>query len=105
MSQIQTLQPAESRLYDFEFAALLGTGETLASVVGVTQQEVDTSTSPTTLKVTTDLTLGVPSFSGTLGQVRVSGCVAGKRYKLEMDVTTSAGNTLQNEGFIRCKDL
>ena len=105
MSQIQTLQPAESRVYDFEFAALLATGETLASVVSVTQQEVDTSTSPSTLKATTDLTLGVPTFSGTFGQVRVSTCVAGKRYKLEMDVTTSASNKLQNEGFIRCKDL
>ena len=105
MSQIQTLQPAESRLYDFQFEKNLGPGETLTSVAGVTQQEVDTSTTPPTLKPTTDLTLGSPTFSGTLGQVRVSTCVKGKRYKLEMDVTTSNGNTLQHEGLINCKDL
>ena len=105
MSQIQTLQPAESRLYDFQFKKLLADGETIVSVVGaVTQQLVDTSTQPPTLIPTTDLTLGVPVFSGTLGQVRVSTCVHGRRYKLEMDIFTSNGNTLQHEGFIRCKD-
>ena len=105
MSQIQTLQPAESRLYDFQFENLLGPGETIAAVVGVTQQLVDTSTTPTTLKATTDLILGVPTFSGTLGQVRVSSCVKDRRYKLEMDITTSESNILQHEGLINCKDL
>ena len=105
MSQIQTLQPAESRLYDFDFTRLLGTGETLASVISTTQQEVDTSTTPHTLKATTDLTLGVPAFSGAIAQIRISTCVKGKRYKVEMNVTTSGSNTLQLEGFIQCKDL
>ena len=105
MSQIQKLQPDESRLYDFEFEKLLGTGETLASVVGVTQQLVDTSTTPPTLKATTDLTLGVPTFSGTKAQVRVEDCVNGRRYKIEMTVTTTNSNTLQHEGFIQCKDF
>ncbi len=105
MSQIQKLQPDESRLYDFQFEKNLGAGESLASVVGVTQELVDTSTTPPTLKPTTDLTLGVPTFSGTLAQVRVSDCVDGRRYKVEMTVTTSNSNILQHEGFIQCKDF
>lgn len=105
MTQLQKLQPAESRLYDFEFEKLLGVGETLASVQSVTQQRVDTSTTPPTLFPTTDLTLGVPVFSGTRGQVRISDCVKDRRYKVEMTVTTSNGNTLQLEGFLQCKDF
>jgi hypothetical protein len=85
-------QPTESRLYNFEFAALLSTGETISSVTSVTPSPAS------------GITVGSPAISGTKVQVRVSGATA-VYYKLTAIIVTSASNTLETEGILRVVDL
>jgi hypothetical protein len=88
-------QPSESRLYTMEFAALLGTDETILSV------------SSTAVTPVTDPTLSLSGtvFSDTIVQFRLSSGLTGKRYKVTIVVTTSAGNTIEGEGFVQSEDL
>lgn len=88
-------QPSESRLYTMEFAALLGSGETLSTVVSVL---VDKVTSPV-------LAVSATAVSGTQLTFRLASGLAGTRYKVTGIVTTSAGNTIEGEGIIQCEDI
>lgn len=78
-----------------DFSALLASGETLT---GAGTATVDKTTAPV-------LTLGAASVSGSIAQFRISGGVANTEYKVTLVVTTSAGNTLEGEGIVQCKDL
>jgi len=86
-------QPAESRLFTMEFAALLATGETLAGVTSVTDDPTGT------------LTLTGETYSGSQASVRIAGGTDGVTYKITFVVTTSAGNTLEAEGLLKVEDL
>lgn len=83
-------QPSESRLYDFDFTGKNRPGETIATVNSV-------------ISTPTDLTIGSPTFSGLIAQVRLSG---GHEtvYKLTCTVTTNFGNTLELDGKLHVKD-
>lgn len=91
----QTLikQPSESRLYTMEFAANLASGETLTSVSSVTA-------SPSGLDLS-----ATPSVSGTKAQQRIASGTAGVQYKVTFVVVTSAGNTLEGEGYLTVRQL
>lgn len=78
-----------------DFSALLASGETLT---GAGTATVDKTTAPV-------LTLGAASVSGSIAQFRISGGVSNTEYKVTLVVTTSAGNTLEGEGIVQCKDL
>lgn len=92
----QTLikQPSESRLYSMEFAPNLAPGETISSVTSVT---ADPSTG-------IDIT-AVPVASGTQAQQRIAGGTDGVQYKITFVVETSAGNTLEGEGYLTVRQL
>ena len=84
-------QPAESRLYDFDFSGKMRTGETIATVVSV-------------VATPSGLTVGATSFSGQVAQVRLSGGTADTDYKLTCKVTTSASNTLEIDGRLKVEE-
>ncbi len=75
-----------------DFSALLARGETITTVNSVT---ADLTTSPPIL-------IGTAAASGGLVQFRVGGGLQDSRYKFTVFVTTSAGNTLDGEGFLQC---
>ena len=85
-------QPAESRLYTMNFAGLLEAGETVTGVTSV----VD---APAGLTL-----VGSPTYEPTLAKQRISGGVDGVTYKVSYLVTTSAGNTLESDGFLKVRD-
>lgn len=86
-----TKRPGESRLYDFDFAGVMATGETISTVTGVTATP-------------TGLTVGATSSSGTIAQVRLSGGTDRTIYELTCTVTTSASNTLELVGRLQVRD-
>lgn len=88
-------QPSESRLYTMEFAALLGSGETLSTVVSVTVDKVTTPALVTSGQV----------VSGSQLQFRLAGGLNGTKYKVTGVVTTSASNTLEGEGIVQLEDI
>lgn len=88
-------QPSESRLFTMEFAALLGTGESLSTVVTVV---VDKVTVPV-------LVVSNTAVSGSTLTFRLAAGLGGTRYKVTGIVTTSAGNTLEGEGIIQVEDV
>lgn len=89
---IQTKQPAESRLYNFDFGGLMVTGETIASISGVTATP-------------SGLTVGSTAISGQIAQVRLSGGTGATEYLLTCTVVTSASNTLELEGRLWVEDI
>lgn len=88
-----TLLLGESRLCTMDFSALLARGETITAVASVS---ADLHTTPALL-------IGVATFSAGLVQFRVGGGLQDSRYKLTVFVTTSAGNTLDGEGYLQCR--
>ena len=76
-----------------DFSALLARGETITAVNSVS---VDLTTSPPIL-------IGTAVASGGLVQFRVGGGLQDSRYKFTVFVTTSAGNTLDGEGYLQCR--
>lgn len=88
-------QPSESRLYTMEFAALLGVGESLSTVVSVV---VDKVTVPV-------LSVANTAVSGSTLTFRLAAGLGGTRYKVTGIVTTSAGNTLEGEGIVQVEDI
>lgn len=87
-----TKQPAESRLYDFEFAGKMATGETISTVASATATPAG-------------LTVGATSSSGTIAQVRLSGGTTATEYVVTVTVTTNLSNTLELEGRLWVEDV
>ena len=85
-------QPGESRLYTMDFSANMSSAETLASVVSVTADTVG-------------ITIGTPVYSGKNAQVRISGGTSGAQHKLTWVVTTSSGNTLEADGYLKIENF
>lgn len=86
---MQTLykQPSESRIYTMDFSANMSSGETLVAVTSFT-------VSPAGLTYTS------ATPSGQVVAMRLSGGTDDVQYKITVVVTTSAGNTLENEGYL-----
>jgi hypothetical protein len=88
-------QPAESRVFSMNFAAMLAAGETLAGVTSVTYTGGDAL-----------LTLSGPAaYSGAVAQQRILGGTDGMEYKVTFIVTTSQGNILEGEGVLQVRNL
>ena len=81
-------RPADSRLYDLEFDALLTqAGDTISSVTSFV-------VTPTTLS---PLTFGTPVASGTRVQVRLSGGLSGVTYKITCVVASAGSDAVEGE--------
>ena len=81
-------RPADSRLYDLEFDALLTqANDTVSSVTSLT-------ITPTTLS---PLTAGTPIASGTRVQVRLSGGLSGTTYKITCVIASAGSDAVEGE--------
>jgi hypothetical protein len=89
MTMMQVL-PAEIVAIAFDFGELLGSGETISTIVGVVADP------------TGELSIGTSSISGEQVVVTVTGtaAVAGRRYELTATITTSAGQTRKEHATI-----
>lgn len=96
-------QPNEDRLYDMDFSPRLADAESLTGTPTMTQQEVDQQTGA--LSSTTDLTLGTPTVNAQVAQIRISGGVDGKLYKVTFLATTDLANTVEAEGFLMVQNI
>lgn len=84
-------QPAESKIFQMDFSANMAEAETVASVTSV-------------VATPSGLTIGTPAPSGKTAQVRISSGTTGARYKVTFTVQTSAGNTLEGDGYLNVKN-
>lgn len=85
-----------------DFSPLLSTGELIQSISVVDQFEWDENTEDWI--VSTDLTLGTAATDGTYAQVRISGGVDQKTYKISFLLVTDAGNELEGDGILTLVD-
>lgn len=91
-------QVAEAVIMQFDFAADMAEGETITGVTSVTpvnQGEVGGSS---------NVSCGSNSASGQIAQTIVSGGTNLELYKISCLVVTSAGQTLETEGFMRVRN-
>lgn len=95
-------QPAESWLYDFNFAPRLAVGETITSISSVTQQLVDQTTG--VRSATSELTISGQAATGQVAQARIAAGLTGKLYVITMVVGTSLSNTAEMEGYLLVQD-
>lgn len=98
MATVLNKQPAEDKLFDFDFSGKMRDGDSITSVGSVTQEKLGLVSN------SADLTLGSTAQSGQTGQVRISGGTDGEQYKIEMVVTTTDGDTLEGEGILTVRD-
>ena len=88
-------QPAESRIFTFDFSANMADDESIASINSFTD-------SPTA-----ELTISEQSYSGKQVQARIAGGTADTVYKLTIVVTTDntpTGNILEGEANLFVRD-
>ena len=85
-------QSTETRLLTMEFTEKMSTGETISSL--------DTSSS-----LPAGITFGAVTLDKRAVNLLCSGGTNGKQYKITMIVTTSLGQVLENEGYLKIKDI
>jgi hypothetical protein len=88
-------QPAESRVFSMNFAAMLAAGETLSGVTSVSYTGDDTAL----------VISGPAAYSGAVAQQRILGGTDGQQYKVTFVVTTTQGNILEGEGILQVRNL
>lgn len=96
-------QPQEDRLFDMDFSPRLSTGESLTGTPTMTQELVDQNDG--SLSATTDLTIGTPTVSGQIAQVRISAGIDGNLYKVTFLATTDFANTVEAEGYLLVQNI
>lgn len=97
--QVTEKQSAEAVHVQFDFAADMAEGETIAvvtSVVSVNQNLVGGSS---------NLTPSANTASGQVAQSLISGGTHLEKYKLTCIVTTSLGQTLETEHLMQVRDV
>lgn len=92
--EILDKQPSESDLFDIDFAPKLATGDTVDTIVS-------TVVSPVTVPV---LTVAGGVISSPKVQHRISAGLDGTLYKITEIVTTTNGNTLETDVFLRVEE-
>ena len=89
----------ETSTFTFDFAALLGTGETISTVTWSMTALLGIDTSPASRLV------GTPQVSGTQVLQRIGTAVAGETYRILATITTSASQTLTLYAHCQCQNL
>lgn len=95
-------QVAEAVIVQFDFSADMAEAETLASVtsiVSANQGDVGGSANVTISNI------ALSTVSTKIAQCLVAGGTAGERYKLTAIVATSAGQTLEADGYMAVRNL
>ena len=85
-----TKQPWEERLLEFDAANSLATGDSLASISGITVWEGTTDNSLTMIS-------GVPSLLGNKAYVRVIGGADGHSYWVRIRLITVNGDKIEDD--------
>ena len=93
------LDPAalETSTFTFDFAALLGTGETISTATWSIAALVGFDTAPLSRLI------GSPQITGTQVLQRIGTCVAGETYRITATISTSAGQTLTLYAHCSCQ--
>ena len=102
VSSVSTLykKDVETRQYAMDFSNLLATAETIEAsspAPVATQERVGGG-------VTTDLSIGVPAISGQNVTVTIAGGIDGRKYRVNILITTSAGQILEGDGILSVRD-
>jgi len=84
-------QPWEEVTYDFDFAPLLRTDETLVDVISVTGEA--------------GVTVSAVAMESPFVQARIAGGVDGTDYKVTARAVTSSGDRRECEGELRVRDI
>ena len=92
MADTYIKQPSETRIYSVDFVNLLAGGDSLSAVSSVTATPAD------------ELMIGYTSISDATVQFTIGDGDNGTKYKIEVIVTTTNGETLEGDGFLLCKD-
>lgn len=90
-------QPAESRLYDFDFTLKLVNGATVVSVTSIIATKLDK------VAGSTNVTVNQIASSTSRAQCRISDGTDKEDYKLTALVVDSAGNTLELDGILQVR--
>ena len=101
MPQTLRKQPDEDRLYDMDMSPRLAVGESINAEPTVTERTVAEDGTRTT---SSDLTIGTPSYSGAIAQVRISGGLDGVLYEVTFLCPTDASNIVEGEGLLCVED-
>ena len=88
-------EAGESIIFDMDFSNQFTSAETIDSIdnVSFTNEEVITGSS--------DITIGTPTFSGNIVQVRISGGTKYEQYTVHITVITSLANVIIGNGLLR----
>lgn len=87
--------PAESILFNMDFAKRMSTGETITTV------DSHISTSSGRVDGSANVTLGTPTLSNNVVQLRISDGTADEQYVITITVTTSLSNVRIGKGLLR----
>lgn len=99
----QIKQPAESKLYDFDFSPVMRDGDTVASIEVLTAVAIERLDGGA-LGDAGALTLGAALISSALVQIRISGGTDRVNYKVTLRGTSAGGDTIETEGVLRVID-
>ena len=90
-------EAVESIIFDMDFTNQFVSGESISSIGTVV------STSSDNVSGSSNVTLGTPTFSGNIVQVRISGGTQYEQYTVTITVNTTLANFIQGEGLLRVK--
>lgn len=91
-------QVAEAVIVQFDFAPDMADAETLSSVTSILAANQGDIAASTDVTITS---IAISTVSTQIAQCVVSGGTNGERYKLTAIVVTSAGQTLEADGYLR----
>lgn len=91
-------QVAEAVLVQFDFSADMAADETIATISSVVSENQNL------VGGSANLSTGSNTISGQVAQSLFSGGTNLEKYKLTCTVTTSAGQTLETEGFMQVRN-
>lgn len=85
----------EVRSFTMDFSSVMSTGETISSS-SLSSERIDGSSS--------DLTLGTATDNAQDVVFTISGGINGRRYRVRVNVTTSASQVLEGDGVLVIRD-
>lgn len=90
-------QPWEELDFEFDLAAKMAAGATLASITAIIIDPLGTIPSPS-------LSFSNPTLSGSRMKARYAGGLSGERYRVTFRGVDSNGQKLEHEGVVKVKE-
>lgn len=94
-------QVAEAVILQFDFSPDMADDETISSVSSIVADNQDEIAASSDVTITS---IAISTVSTQMVQCIVSGGTNGERYKLTAVVTTSAGQVLEADGYLRVRN-